>query len=144
MHYGQVFHTAPIKGENVEFEMGYLLFDKVQQDVMTRFNRNYTNYPTNFYRTPEEEKEYLPQNLPKLMMHRKEYAFIMFHLFILGDTIWASSDMSEYDFNQLYRMEKTIDILDTYFVRAYGNYKFFIITLENSAVSYKVKYMPTF
>ena len=140
-HYGVVYYPAELLGEMVEFEIGWILVDNAVQDVMERYNKNYINYPTNFYRTPEEEKEYLPENMPKLMIDRKEYAFVMFHLLILGDTIWASEELSEFDFNQLYRMEKTIDVLDTYFVRAYGNYRHFF---NNKDVVLARKYLYTF
>ncbi len=141
LYYGQIYKTADLLGEQVEFEIGYLLYDKVKNDVMERYNRNYINYPTNFYRSQKEKEEYSPSNLPKLMMHRKEYAFVMFQLLILGDTIWAASDMNEFDFNELYKMEKTIDILDTYFVRAYGNFKFFMNNEDKVLVR---KYLYTF
>jgi len=122
---GQVFLNTNIANEIVEFEIGYIYWEDALERINQRFNFEFENYPTNFYRSKEEEEKYLPENMPKSMRFREEYPLLMFHLALLGDSLWASEEYSDYDFKQLYSLEKTIDVLDTFYVRAYGNHVHF-------------------
>jgi len=123
---GQVFKHTLLKGKPVEFELGYIYWDVALKKIEERKHTVFMGYPTNFYRSKEEEQSYLPENMPKLMRYREEYPFMMFHLLLMGDSAWIGAGFSERQYQELYALEKTIDALDTFYVRAYGNYVHFM------------------
>lgn len=122
---GKIVETTYINGALVELDLAYIYWDIVLEKVLERKKMTFPGYPTNFYRTEEEKLEFLPQNLP-IMRKRREYAFIMFHLLLMGDSLWMSDTYTEHNYMDLWKLERTIDALDTFFVRAYGNYIHFM------------------
>lgn len=116
-----------INNKPVEVEFNLINLTNLEKAAKNTFLQKHNGYPTNFYRTTEEMEKFLPGNLlPR--WEREEYFFTKFHTFIMGDNYWYGIAMSEHDMNTYYKMEKTIDALDYYFIRAYGNYKNYIAT----------------
>ncbi len=110
-----------ICGKPVVVEFNFINFHKLVNAAKTAFSQEHQGYPTTFYRSASEVESFLPENiLPR--WERSEYLFTKFHTFIMGDNYWYAAS-SRFDIRPHWKMEKTIDALDYYFVRAYGNYQ---------------------
>lgn len=123
---GTIVENIYINDVLVEFDLAYIYWDTVLERVLARKETLFAGYPTNFYRSKEDILKYLPQNMPELMRQRDEYPFVMFHLLLLGNSMWVSDVCMKRNLTELWGLERTIDALDTFFVRAYGNYVYYM------------------
>lgn len=113
--------------KEVEVEFNFINLEKLEIAAKSMLEKETKGYPTNFYRNEADENKYSPENiLPR--WEREEYLFTKFHTFVMGDNYWFGKEMLGFDMSNYYKMEKVIDALDYYFIRAYGNYSNYIST----------------
>lgn len=135
---GHLYYTKAINGESKEIEMGYILYDAAMSRIKKQLGERVENFPSVDYRTQEESEKYA--NLHPLLRKREEYSYMMTLLLAMDDYLWVAADEWEHFFRDIYKMERVIDVLDTYYTRAVGNYNHFIKGKEKVAVR---KYLYT-
>ncbi len=135
---GHIYYTRELDQCQIEYEMGYIVFEEALKRINDHKNVLKTGYPSCFYRSKEEKERC--NNLHPQLRKRDEYPDMMILLLLMDDYMWVKSGDVDPEIVSLYKTEKIIDILDTYYVRAYGNYEHFIKDKESVPVR---KYLYT-
>lgn len=134
-----VDYLIQLDGETVVVDSDIIFWEKVKEDLDSRLARTDIMYPTCLNYSKEEEKKHSLEEL-KTVRYRNDYGLLMFHLLILSDSMWVNSEYKDFSPSELYRLVRTIDMLDMYHVRAYGNVQNYIKGKDDVLVR---KYMYT-
>lgn len=114
-----------IQGESVEVEFNFVGFHELREGGRSVFDKKNIAYPSIIYRDDEEKRRYMPDSiLPR--GERDDYYYSKFHCFVMGDNVWVSNKMKMSEYEELYDLERTIDALDYYYTRAYGNWIYYV------------------
>ncbi len=117
-----------INKETVEVEFNYCKIDDLISAAKRQFEKKENGYPTCFYRDEAENKAYAPENI-KVRWERDDYFFTKFHWIMMSDDVCVSN--SFYDkYAECYKIERLIDAMNYYYIRAYGNYNNQILIKE--------------
>lgn len=119
-------YTSPAQGDLLEVNRKRLM--KLLEEMLNK-NAEKT-YPTNFYRTRDEERSYRADDHPFTVLS-KDYGhledklfYTLCHDILRTDVIYINKMHPEFNYTSLCRQVRTIDFLDTYYVRAFGNWKY--------------------
>lgn len=114
-----------IEGKYVEVEFNFIDMGDIKEAAECTFDNEKKQYPSIMYRNEKEQGMYAPDTiLPR--GEREDYYFTKFHWFVMGDNVWLSDKMRVADYEKFYCLERTVDALDYYYTRAYGNWKNYI------------------
>lgn len=110
-------------GTVADLDIDIIFLEEIEKELQ---ESTIKDYPTNLYRTKQEDEEISQVYKSKALRLQRDYGEWVLQLLILNDTIWLADQYSLSRLNSIYEAFKTIDILDAFFVRAYGNYHHFM------------------
>lgn len=114
-----------IQGKQLEVEFNFVDIGDIRKAAEQVLDKEKRNYPSIMFRGDKERAKYSPKTiLPR--EEREDYYFTKFHWFVMGDNVWLSNKMCVADYEKFYRLERTVDALDYYYTRAYGNWNNYI------------------
>lgn len=107
------------QGKVFEIDTDFIFWDIVKEKIIQE-NKVVKQYPSVLCRDESAWNE--DKNLSATVRYRNDFGSWLFQLFLLSDSIWLPKDFDDRQLNDLYKQRKTIDIMDAFFLRAYGNY----------------------